>query len=99
VTELHVREGDGDAGRSGYWTVTGPQDEREVYAAIELSRITDKHDVERTAYAWYLFRRTVPDYNSIDTYMREVARGDAPTFDASLDELRDAWWVHTIELP
>lgn len=88
---LTVSEGGGDAARFGYWNVTGPQDPQKVYALIELSRITDKHERERVGYAWYLRRERRRERNQQTRHVDEIAHGDAPTLDASVAELTDAW--------
>lgn len=84
---LTVTGGDGDGDRTGYWTVTGPQDPREVSAEIERSKSPDDGHV---FFAWYLTQRTRSQHSS-NTYMKTVASGFCPTFEAAMDELGKAW--------
>jgi len=92
VIELTTREGDGDAARTGYWVVTGPQDEHEAHAIIERSLITSDDDVRRLAFAWYLNRRTMNAYNQSSPH--QVAGGVAETFDLAMSAVRSAWALH-----
>lgn len=84
---LTVTGGDGDGDRTGYWTVTGPQDPIEVSAEIERSKSPDDGHV---FFAWYLTQRTRSQHSS-NTYMKTVASGFCPTFEAAMVELGKAW--------
>lgn len=86
--DLTVVGGDGDADRTGYWTVTGPQHPSDAYAIIERSRSIDTGAV---FYAWYLNQRTVPEFNAPSTHMLTIATGFKPTREEALEELREAW--------
>lgn len=88
MIELTAHEGDGDAARTGYWTITGPQDEHEVFGTIERSILTSD-ERSRIVHAWYINRRTLNAYRT--SVMAEVARGVADTFDGALAEVRVAW--------
>lgn len=83
MTELTVREGDGDAKRTGYWNVTGPQPERDLYGLIYL------HIGE--VYSWEIMQRSTPERNSISTFMVPVAHGNADTHAEALEGIADAW--------
>jgi len=88
TVDLTVTGGDGDAERTGYWLVTGPQDPHEAYAIIERSKsVEDGH----VFFAWYLTQRTQPEFNAPSTFMVTIAHGFKPTYDAALEELADAW--------
>jgi hypothetical protein len=89
MIELTVREGDGDAARTGYWTVTGPQDEHEVHAVIERSRIVEDG---RDVFAWYLNQRTMNAYRT--STMHQTAQGVAETYDDAMVAVRAAWVEH-----
>jgi hypothetical protein len=84
---LTVTGGDGDGDRTGYWTVTGPQDPLEVSAEIERSKSPDDGHV---FFAWYLTQRTRSQHSS-NTYMKTVSSGFCPTFEAAMGELGKAW--------
>ncbi|MFD2792597.1 hypothetical protein ACFS27_03450 [Promicromonospora vindobonensis] len=86
---LTVTGGDGDADRTGYWMATGPQDPKDAYAIIERSRTPGPDGY--VFYAWYLNRRSVPEYNGPTTHMLTVAHGFQPTYEAALADLTDAW--------
>lgn len=86
--DLTVTGGDGDADRTGYWTVTGPQDPRDAYAIIERERSVDDG---RVFYAWYLTQRSMPEFNAPTTYMITIAQGFHATYDGALEDLREAW--------
>ena len=86
--DLTVTGGDGDAERTGYWTVTGPQDPHEAYAVIERSMSVPEGHV---FFAWYLNRRTQPEFNAPNTHMVTIAHGFNPTYDGAMEELGDAW--------
>jgi len=86
--DLTVTGGGGDAERTGYWTVTGPQDPRQVNAIVELARHADDG---HTFYAWYLNRRMTPEYNATDAGTVVVAYGFQPSYEAALEDLREAW--------
>lgn len=84
---LTVTGGDGDGDRTGYWTVTGPQDPREVSAGIERATSPDDGHM---FFAWYLTRRTRSQHSS-NTYMKTIAEGFEPSFEAAKAELVKAW--------
>jgi hypothetical protein len=90
---LTVTGGDGDGDRTGYWTVTGPQDPLEVSAGIERAQSPDDGHV---FFAWYLEQRTRSQHSS-NTYMKTIAEGFCPTFEAAMDELGKAWVVEVGE--
>lgn len=92
MIELTVHEGDGDAARTGYWTVTGTQDEHETYGTIERSLMTDDDERTRVVHAWYITQRTLNAYRQ--TVTTELARGIAETYDDALSEVRLAWHRH-----
>ena len=75
--------GEGDATRTGYWTVIGPQPERDLYGLIYL------HIGE--VYSWEIMERTVPERNSISTFMVPVSSGTADTHAEALEGITDAW--------
>lgn len=85
--------GGGDTGFGfSYWTVTGPQDPKEVYGQIERSRRADSDDVR---FAWYLYERTRPEKNSSSTFMLTIESSVEPrTFDDAVAEITDAWEQH-----
>lgn len=85
---LTVTGGDGDAERTGYWTVTGPQDPHEVYAIIERSKSPGDGHV---FFAWYLTQRTTPEFNAPSTYMLTIGQGFQPTHEAALEDLAETW--------
>jgi len=84
---LTVTGGDGDGDRTGYWTVTGPQDPREVSAVIERAQSPDDG---HQFFAWYLTQRTRSQW-STNAYMNTVAEGFEPTREAAEVELGKAW--------
>jgi hypothetical protein len=88
MIELKMREGDGDASRTGYWDVTGPQDEHEVNGLIERARSFESGTV---FFAWYLNQRSTPEKNNTNTFMVTIDQGEAPTVDEALSALRLAW--------
>lgn len=87
--ELTVTGGDGDAERTGYWTVTGPQDPGDAYAIIERSRTPGPDGY--VFYAWYLNARSVPEYNGPETHILTISQGVQSTPEEALEELREAW--------
>jgi hypothetical protein len=93
MTELTVREGDGDAARTGYWTVTGPQDEHEVHAVIERSRVVES---DQDVFAWYLYQRATNVYRV--SGMHQSASGRAMTYEQALAEVETAWQEHVRDL-
>lgn len=94
MIELTITGGDDDAERTGYWTVTGPQDPNQVCAIIERTHVVADGAWVRDVHAWYLNQRTTPEYNSRDTYMLTIAEGDEPTFDDAREAVRQAWEQH-----
>jgi hypothetical protein len=84
---LTVTGGDGDGDRTGYWTVTGPQDPLEVSAGIERCKSPDDGHV---FFAWYLTQRTRSQY-STNTYMKTIAEGFCATYEEAMVELGKAW--------
>lgn len=91
MTDLKVREGDRDAKRTGYWMVTGPQPERDMYAIVERTLTLLDDGGSRVGYAWYLHERTQSTFNSVATYMRTVGRGEGATLEEALEQLRAVW--------
>lgn len=89
MTELTVSEGDGDAKRTGYWNVTGPQPVRDMYGLIYL------HVGE--VFSWEIMQRTVPERNSTSTFMIPIAQGRTDTHAEALEEITDAWPAGPIE--
>lgn len=98
--DLTVTGGDGDAERTGYWMVTGPQDPLNAYGIIERTRILtgpwDHPDQgDEVVFLWYLHRRTEPDYrDSPVTRVDQVANGKGATLEEALEELHEAWLQH-----
>ena len=94
MTELTAREGDGDAARTGYWIVTGPQPEDEAYATIERTR--DYLDDGGTAdgFSWYLHQRQGSERDRQASFMGTISRGSASTYDMAMTELHAAWDEH-----
>jgi len=86
--DLTVTGGDDDVARTGYWTVTGPQDPNKVHAIIERSKSPDDGHV---FYAWYLNRRTKAEHNAQNAYMDTIDYGFQPSYEAALEDLREAW--------
>jgi hypothetical protein len=99
MTELTVREGDGDASRTGWWMVTGPQGEYAMYATIERSDIQIGKEPERVGYVWYFHVRTSDGYNSGTTHMRAIKHGEGATLDEALEQLRAMWPASVLEEP
>lgn len=91
MAELTVREGDGDAERTGYWVVIGPQDEHDMYAIVERSRITPDDGQTYVGFRWYLHERTRSEFNSVATYMDTINRGEGATLEEAIEQLREAW--------
>lgn len=85
---LTVTGGDGDGDRTGYWTVTGSQDPREVEATILRAVSPDDRHI---FFAWALTQRTHPEHNGVRSYMDTVAEGFCPSFEEALAELTEAW--------
>lgn len=93
MTELTATPGDGNADRTGYWTVTGPQDEHDMYAIVERSRRwPDEPDGEPViSFAWYLHKRSDSQFNSTATFMQTIDRGMGATLEEAIEQLREAW--------
>lgn len=92
--KLTVLEGDGDAKRTGYWTVVGPQPESDKYALIY------RHVGE--VYSWELLERTSPERNSTSTFMLPVASSKdsyVDSLEAALEAVRAAWPGGRLEEP
>jgi hypothetical protein len=85
---LTVTGGDGDGDRTGYWTVTGPQDPREACASITRAKSPDDGHL---FFAWDLTQRTHPEHNGVRSYMDTIKEGFCPTFDEALAEVTAAW--------
>lgn len=92
MIELTMREGGPadapDAERYGYWLVSGPQDEDEVYGQIDRARDGSTGAV---FFSWHLHRRTSAVHNSTARYWVDIAQGEAGTTDEALAALRIAW--------
>jgi hypothetical protein len=91
VTHLTVREGDGDAERTGYWLVTGPQPEHDAYATIEREREYLAGGSHRDGFGWYLRQRQQHQDDRQSSVMVTVRHGQALTYQAALSELQVAW--------
>lgn len=84
VTHLTVREGDGDATRTGYWTVTAEDvPERDLFGTILV------HVGE--VYSWEIQRRVPNPGGRINTRLERVARGDADTHADAVAQVTAAW--------
>jgi len=91
MTALTVREGAESAVRSGYWVVTGPQPEDEVYAQIERTHVIAKGEISGLEFVWYFHRRTVSEFNRSATFMATVKEGSAGTLDEAVEYLTAHW--------
>jgi hypothetical protein len=96
MTELVVREGDGDAERTGYWIVTGPQPEHEAFAIIERTReYVEGGHVD--GYAWYLHQRQEIERGT--SRMIAVAAAPALSQPEAVEALHAAWREHIESSP
>jgi hypothetical protein len=97
MTELRVREGDGDADRTGYWIVTGPQPEHEAYAIIERTREYLRDGGHVDGFAWYLHRRQEIERGT--SRMIAVAAATALSQPEAVEALHVAWREHIESSP
>lgn len=91
MTELTVREGDGDARRTGYWIVTGPQPADDVYAIVERTRRYLTDGGHQDGFSWYLHQRQPSEADRGATFVATVRHGETMTREGALAEVRTAW--------
>lgn len=94
VTHLTVTGGDGDPERTGYWTVTGPQDPSELYAIVERAWIGIGEDAH-LAFYWYLRQRRT-QRNASASHTVTIENGESVTLDDAVEQLRMVWPVRYV---
>jgi hypothetical protein len=87
TVELTTHAGD----RIGWWLVTGPQPEEEVYGQVELSR--EYHDAEmHTDFFWWgLYVRGAAMFNDERRPLLLEREGRSQTLAGALAALAEAW--------
>lgn len=88
---LTLDDGQHDPPRIGWWKVTGPQPESDVYALIEFAVIHSDKRPPYEGYAWFLYQRTTRHRPFAGTYMREIADGVGRSRDEALEQLANVW--------
>lgn len=79
-------------GRIGWWLVTGPDDPKDVYGQVELSRTYHDAEMYSDFFWWGLYVRRAPERNNTDPAPIDLeAQGRALSLDDAVDELAKVW--------